>query len=55
MTSGGLTPPEGATPALPHEVEQGCNPPQGQMDCKVEAHVYREHVFYLLSTGMTAL
>ncbi|AXC16148.1 hypothetical protein ACPOL_6944 (plasmid) [Acidisarcina polymorpha] len=25
------------------------------MDCKVEAHVYREHDFYLLSTGMTAL
>jgi hypothetical protein len=25
------------------------------MDCKVEAHVYREHDFYLLSTEMTAL
>ncbi len=51
----GLTPPEGATPPLPNEVKQGCNSPQGQMDCKVQAHVYREHVFYLLSTGMTAL
>lgn len=39
MTSGGPHPTEGATSALPHEVEQSCNPPQGQMDCKVEAHV----------------
>ena len=42
-------------PALSQEVEQGCNPPQGQMDCKVEAHVYSEHDFSLLSTGMTPL
>lgn len=47
----GSAPPEGVTPGLPpKEVDQGCNPPQGQVDCKVEAHVWTQHTFFLLSS-----
>ena len=42
-------------PALSDKAKQSSYPPQGQMDCKVEAHVDAEHSFFLLSTRMTAL
>jgi hypothetical protein len=35
--------------ALPEEVEQGSNPPQGVADRKVQAHVQTQHVSFLLS------
>jgi hypothetical protein len=40
---------------LPEEVEHSSNPPQGKMNCKVEAHVDAKHVFSSFQREMTAL